>query len=258
MPCLTLLVGNVGSGKSLLASKLSRLHGDVVLNLDAIQESMSGGRYNAYDANKKEIYSAIEKILVGESLKMGFGVVIDRTNMSREIRKKYIDLAKEHKVPVMCFNFGPGTSEELQRRIDNPRDHSPEKWREVHTRLRASYEEPSSDEGIGIILRPPEKYFFWAFDFDSTIATRAQFPECGEPISEIISCIERLYEDLGNVIIIWTCRGKESQGPMLEWLKKHGVPYDFVNENPLVPGDSPKIFAHRYVDDRGVTADVEY
>ena len=64
-----------------------------------------------------------------------------------------------------------------------------------------------------------------------------------------IGNLERLKE-LDFKIMIYTCRSKLS--PVREVLKKHCIPYDYVNENPHQPESvsERKIFADHYIDDR--------
>lgn len=256
MSIITLLIGNVGCGKSFFASKLAKLFGDVVINMDDLQQNMSGGQYNAYDPEKKQIYHDIENEMIRATLRNGRSVVIDRaSNTTKATRKRFIDIAKEFNANVMAYDWGPGTIAQLKRRQENSRDHSPEKWAEVWKKIRDQYENINPKEEDISVLKPPEKYQFHAFDFDGTLAetvSHDDFPACGKPIEENVSLVKKLYESMENVIIIWTCRGgSDKLGPMYEWLKNNHVPYDFVNENPLVNRQgSPKIYATFYYDDR--------
>lgn len=252
MPILTLLVGNVGSGKSLIASKLHNLYGDVIVNMDALQASVSGGTYNAYEPKKKIIYEAAEEALIRTALSNGFPVTVDRTNMTREARKRFIDMAKDYNTTVMAYDWGPGTEEGLRRRQANGRELEPEAWKNIWERFKALYELPMNGEGIGLIQPPPKSYKFYAFDFDGTISSKADFPGTGELNKGIADYINRLYGDLSNIIIIWTCRNEESLPQMRRFLRDNKVLYDFINENPLVDNGSPKIFAHEYWDNRNM------
>lgn len=54
-------------------------------------------------------------------------------------------------------------------------------------------------------------------------------------------------------IIIFTVRGDDKL--TAEWLKKHDIPYDFINKNPDQPaGASGKVIADLYIDDRALDA----
>lgn len=55
----------------------------------------------------------------------------------------------------------------------------------------------------------------------------------------------------GWTVIIFTTRKKSDK--MEQWLKDHGISYDYINENPNQPKDtSGKIMADVYLDDRGI------
>ncbi|MEA4918143.1 hypothetical protein SDC9_150402 [bioreactor metagenome] len=95
-----------------------------------------------------------------------------------------------------------------------------------------------------------------AIDFDGTIHTGV-YPNIGSPASNAASVIRRLKVQ-GHCIIIWTCRECVYQQKMVEWLNKQGIPFDYINKNsPEIisefQGDSRKIFADVYIDDRGIT-----
>lgn len=97
--------------------------------------------------------------------------------------------------------------------------------------------------------------FTIAVDFDGTLA-EAQVPfdpkTCGEPREKALHWV-RLFHENGARIIIFTVRG--NMKPVEAWLKKHDVPYDFINENPdQPPGSSGKVYADAYWDDRAYNA----
>jgi hypothetical protein len=95
-----------------------------------------------------------------------------------------------------------------------------------------------------------------AVDFDGTLC-EDRWPDMGEPNYSVMSYIlgQQLF---GAKIILWTCRSGERLDKALKWCEKYGLKFDAVNEN--VPeaieafgGDSRKIFAHEYIDDRMCT-----
>ncbi len=57
----------------------------------------------------------------------------------------------------------------------------------------------------------------------------------------------------GFVIVIYTCRA--NTWDVEKYLQEHGIPYDFVNENPYQPPDAHprKLYADIYVDDRAIS-----
>lgn len=250
MSTLTLMVGNIGSGKTIVSRKLARL-GAVVVNMDTIQSMVSGGIYGRYDPDRKLLYKAIERTAIEHALAEGRDVVIDETNMDRARRKRFIEIGREFGAEIRVIDFGPGDERCIDRRRLDPRGISARTWASVYRKMWESYEEPDHGEGIDEIIKGPTRFVFHAFDFDGTIVEN-RFPDIGEPREATIREIRELYmqRDLSRVIIIWTCRAKESELLMQEWLEKNDVPYDYINDNPLFRTGSRKIFANVYHDDR--------
>jgi|WetSurMetagenome_2_1015567.scaffolds.fasta_scaffold15150_3 hypothetical protein len=88
-----------------------------------------------------------------------------------------------------------------------------------------------------------------AVDLDGTIL-HDEFPAKGDPIDGMKEQLEALRE-LGWKIVIWTVRD-DNEG-VAKHLKKHGVPFDYINENPFgPPKQSRKIYADAYLDDRAI------
>ena len=97
-----------------------------------------------------------------------------------------------------------------------------------------------------------------AVDFDGTLCEN-KWPEIGEPKNDVIQYVMREYFK-GAKIILWTCREGTDLLRAVIWCTKQGLIFDAVNENlPEIVkefgGDRRKIFAHEYIDDRGVHPD---
>lgn len=247
MPHLTIFTGNIGTGKSLMARKYTQLYNAIIINIDAIQQSLSAGEYGAYDPDKKIVYWTIENTAIEQSLKKGHHVVVDRTNMEASRRATFIDIAKARRIPVTCIDFGPGNERSLNRRLLNPKGVPEKTWKRVHNYMQSSYEEPSMSEGFCRIITPPKKFKFHAFDFDGTIVEN-KFPDIGEIIDGTVDRLNKLYQDLSKIIIIWTCRSGNYENEMREFLLKQKIPFDFINENQMIDNGGRKIFAHKYYD----------
>lgn len=248
MPTVELFIGNIGSGKSLLAQKFAKM-GHVVCNMDSIQRMIGGGEYGLYDNAKKEVYQAAEDAVITKSLERGLSVVIDRTNMDCKRRKRFIEIGKQFGAEIVAYNWGPGDERCLQRRISHPYGMPAEKWQEVFAFMQKSYEPPTIEEGFSQIIEAPKKYTFHAFDFDGTIVEN-KFPSIGEIISGKVEEMNALWKDLKNIIIVWTCREGNFEHQMRAFLNQNKIPFDFINENPVFDTGSRKIFAHVYHDDR--------
>lgn len=154
---LIVLVGNIGCGKSWYAKQRAK-RGDVIVNMDSITE-MVGGEYNNYDSEKKEIYWAIEEKAICESLERGFSVIIDRTNMDKKRRKRFIDIGNRYPwVKIRCLDWGEGTNSDLLNRQEKSvcRGIAESKWEEIFLKMKASYEHPTKEEGFHLITEPKE------------------------------------------------------------------------------------------------------
>jgi predicted kinase len=245
---LIVFTGNIGSGKSLIASKYAK-QGYVVVNMDSITTMIQGGEYGLYDKNKREVYHRTEAICIHTALDSGLSVVVDRTNMKKSDRKRYVDIGKEYGVCVRSIDWGEGDDKSLNRRLSQPNGIPSNQWVDVHSFMKKSYEKPSDDEGFDFIMPGPTSFRFYAVDFDGTIVDN-KFPEIGVINDNMVLKLRQWWELLGNIIIIWTCRSGDRLNQMKSFLLKNNIPFDFINENPIANFGSPKIYAHEYHDDR--------
>ena len=245
---MNIFIGNIGSGKSVLARKLA-FKGSVVFNMDAFQQMIAGGEYGAYDVAKKDICQEAENLTIRKALEAGLSVVIDRTNMDRKRRERFIKIGQEFGAYIVAYNWGSGTPNNILHRMKSPRGIPLGQWTAVYETMRKAYEPPSLEEGFRQVVEMPGKYRFHAFDFDGTIVEN-KFPEIGAILDGTVEKMNRLYDDLANIIIVWTCRDEDYTNQMRQFLLKHRIPFDFINENPTYDTGSRKIFAHKYYDDR--------
>ena len=96
-----------------------------------------------------------------------------------------------------------------------------------------------------------------AVDFDGTLCRNA-YPRIGEPRVTMINFLKNAQRKNGPdacKIILWTCRTGDLLSEAVEWCKTMGLKLDAVNENlPEIVeefgGDSRKIYADVYIDDR--------
>jgi len=91
-----------------------------------------------------------------------------------------------------------------------------------------------------------------AVDFDGTLVTNA-YPEIGEPVQSVINYVKDKKEN-GAKIILWTNRNGSKLREAVLWCEQNDIHLDAVNENltEMIDkfGDTRKIFAHEYIDDR--------
>ena len=90
-------------------------------------------------------------------------------------------------------------------------------------------------------------------DFDGTIAEH-QYPLIGPAVPGAFKWMKK-WQEAGIKLILWTMRSDLPQYKTLseavEFCKENGVEFFGVNENPTQHEwtDSPKAYAHQYVDD---------
>lgn len=92
-----------------------------------------------------------------------------------------------------------------------------------------------------------------AVDFDGTLC-RDCYPRIGEANERLIRRLKELRAQ-GDRLILWTCRNGERLEEALRFCMVRGLVFDAVNENlpetvEAFGGDSRKIFADVYIDDR--------
>jgi hydroxymethylpyrimidine pyrophosphatase-like HAD family hydrolase len=99
------------------------------------------------------------------------------------------------------------------------------------------------------------KFKTFCIDFDGTIAYDA-YPKIGGLIPGAKETMKQI-KKLGGTIIIWTCRNNEAAIEARKFLEDNDIPFDYFNES--IPehineynGDTRKVFADCYIDDRGL------
>lgn len=163
-PTIEVLVGMIASGKTTYARRRAD-EGALIISHDDLTR-MLHGRYR-YEAVLRDCYRRMEQSLAWAGLNAGRDVIIDRTHLTRESRKRWIDWARgyvelntfEGKSPTVlvvavafpieapCFH--------ANRRMSDPRGRSYEDWLKVacHHHDQAEAEPLSGDEGFAEIRR---------------------------------------------------------------------------------------------------------
>jgi hypothetical protein len=101
-----------------------------------------------------------------------------------------------------------------------------------------------------------------AIDFDGIIVTD-MYPDIGPEIPGAIEAIRELHEH-GYCIIINSCRAREQEKDMKDWIQDRDLPVCCINENcrervMKYRTDCRKISADLYIDDKAaLTFDMEY
>lgn len=94
-----------------------------------------------------------------------------------------------------------------------------------------------------------------AVDFDGTLHA-GKWPDIGVEAAYAGDVMRKLRDD-GHYIIINTCRTGDMLVDAINWLLRHDIPFDRVNDNSPVSveqygSNSRKIHAHVYIDDKQV------
>jgi hypothetical protein len=93
-------------------------------------------------------------------------------------------------------------------------------------------------------------------DFDGTLIEDGHWPGIGPEIPGAVEAVNTLF-NAGFCIIINSCRAREAEETMIQWLEDHNVSYSHVNENCqerviYYRTDCRKISADCYVDDKNL------
>ena len=153
---ITILVGNIGSGKSFWAQK-NRKKNQVVVSRDGLRYMLGGGIY-VFESKIESIIWKAELNIIEGIMEKGFSIIIDGVGVNASLRKRYIDLAKLYTYEIMVVELPRLSMQEcVDRRMTNPHGQPNRKlWETVWKKFEDIYEEPMLDEGIVEILKVQE------------------------------------------------------------------------------------------------------
>lgn len=97
----------------------------------------------------------------------------------------------------------------------------------------------------------------YAVDFDGTLCRGSRYPTIGAPNYYLIEFLKER-RNQGDIVILWMCREGNLLEDAVNWCKKYGLEFDYINENTeqskkTFGNDCRKIFANYYIDDRNMT-----
>jgi len=92
-----------------------------------------------------------------DALSRGKSVVIDNTSPTKEVRKRYIDCAKQFKIPIRCFLFDVSFEHALHNNKIREMTNKDDSYKHVgylaFVKYKSSYEEPSCNEGFEELVK---------------------------------------------------------------------------------------------------------
>jgi predicted kinase len=143
--CLIVLVGIPGSGKSEWSRR--NADGTVVVSQDDLIDAITPG---GFDPRYRAIYRAAEDAVAVAGLEAGLPVIVDRTNRTRALRERWIELAGRQGCPAVAVAM---TSDAELCRARNRARTNHRKVAEIRLeRMLQVLEAPSQDEGFAAVL----------------------------------------------------------------------------------------------------------
>jgi len=156
MKKVSMLIGNIGSGKSTWINKNTT--NTVVISKDNIRKDFARCRNKSYLFDESiEIYvhNIVTNYFKGV-LHLDYDhIIIDETNMTRETRNPYIVLAKDFDYTVNALVFPDlGEEEHIRRRMLSNHDETiiRDAWVDIYRWKKERYEEPTKKEGFDSII----------------------------------------------------------------------------------------------------------
>jgi predicted kinase len=150
---IEVLIGMIASGKSTYCRKRAK-EGAIIVNDDALVTLLHGGDYTLYTQDLKKLYKSIDINIVTMALSIGLDVVIDKTNLTKSTRQRYISLGECLEVPIVGIIFKKELAEvHAKRRFESDsRGHIYEKWLKVAKEHERLWQEPDISEGFSQLL----------------------------------------------------------------------------------------------------------
>jgi len=149
---LILLMGNIGSGKSTYSKKYQK-KGYIILSRDNLRYAIGGGKY-IFNVDYEPIIKKTDLYMFKKFVESEVNIVLDETNVNKEMRKKYIPYAKKRGYRITVIELPRFCKEEsVKRRMKKSHGKFPKYiWEKVWTNFDKLYERPSLAEGINHII----------------------------------------------------------------------------------------------------------
>jgi predicted kinase len=154
MPHCTILVGLPASGKStyVLSENISYCWDAEVISTDKIIDNITYMYNMTYNEGFTNLIKFAEQAMLRHlelSIERGYDVVVDRTNLTLQSRKRFIDIVKAAGYTVEAIVFPKPDDVEWNRRLNSREGKNIPL--EALDRMKALYVEPSFAEGFDVI-----------------------------------------------------------------------------------------------------------
>lgn len=142
-----ILSGLPGSGKSTWSKKKVQEVDGIIISNDYFR-TMLTGTYLFSDKYEPFIYESSWMIL-SKALQCGFNTIYDEINITKENRKKVIELVRgiAPDCKIICVWFKE-TEKNLQRRMQDSRGVPEHRWSAIIQEMKDKFEVPSIEEGF--------------------------------------------------------------------------------------------------------------
>jgi len=145
VPCLIVLVGPPGSGKTTWAGENGR--GAVHVSQDELIDAITPA---GFDHSYRPVYAAAENAVAVTALQDGHAVIVDRTNRTRAHRERWLRVAFDAGCPAVAveMNTPPAVCRSRNRRREARRRLSDERM----DRMLAAHQPVAPDEGFHAVF----------------------------------------------------------------------------------------------------------
>lgn len=146
-----ILCGLPGSGKSTWCrKKVGRSKKTVILNKDSLR-TMIRAKY-VFDLRYEPLIRNFASKMLTTSLRQGFHVIIDETNIKKKARTHWVNIARESgmnfkAICVWCTE----SNRNVEFRANNLRGVPKDKWADIINGMAKTFEKPTLSEGFDSI-----------------------------------------------------------------------------------------------------------
>ncbi|MCP4130160.1 MAG: AAA family ATPase [bacterium] len=151
MQTMYILTGLIGSGKSTWAkNKALEEENIIIVNKDTFRFMIKGGSYT-HEREYEPLIKKLAKNSIKIALGSGFNIIIDETNLTRNSRKEYLNLAKAYTEFTLdeikiVFVYFPEKEQNINNRMKEDKGVSRETWQKVFNNMLETFEEPTEEE----------------------------------------------------------------------------------------------------------------